>query len=252
MKYLKVFTDFNLDIESLSYEEKGRLFEAMLAYAKDQTVLPLPGNERFNWGTAKKQIDAQQASYEHQCAVNRKNRSNDSSQVVTIRHDSSQEQEQEQEKEQEKEQEQNKRHKESKRFAPPTADQVREYCLENGYGVDPERFVNFYASKGWKVGNSQMKDWKAAVRNWEQRDKESNKKAQKNYEQRRIRNEGLNYLDLDADEDELLKDFKTPKSMSNAPEVRLIVPSTFPEALCIHVAIAPVSSVRSSSPSSSA
>lgn len=43
MKYLKVFTDFNLDIESLSYEEKGRLFEAMLAYAKDQTVLPLPG-----------------------------------------------------------------------------------------------------------------------------------------------------------------------------------------------------------------
>ena len=58
-----------------------------------------------------------------------------------------------------------------------------------------------------------MKDWKAAVRNWELRDKDNNKKANQNYEQRRIRNEDLNYLDLDADEDELLKDFKTPKSL---------------------------------------
>ena len=31
---------------------------------------------------------------------------------------------------------------------------------------DPERFVDFYAQKGWMVGRSRMKDWKAAVRNW--------------------------------------------------------------------------------------
>lgn len=196
MKYLKVFTDFNLDIESLSYEEKGRLFEAMLAYAKDQTVLPLPGNERFNWGTAKKQIDAQQASYEHQCAVNRKNRSNDSSQVVTIRHDSSQEQEQE------KEQEQKKSKKGSKRFAAPTADQVREYCLENGLSVDPDSFVDYYTSNGWKVGGkTPMKDWKATVRRWARDDKGNNKKAQKNYEQRRITDAMIEHLYLDLDKD---------------------------------------------------
>jgi hypothetical protein len=29
--------------------------------------------------------------------------------------------------------------------------------------------VAFYESKGWKVGNQPMKDWKAAVRTWEQR-----------------------------------------------------------------------------------
>ena len=31
---------------------------------------------------------------------------------------------------------------------------------------DPERFVDFYAQKGWMVGKSRMKDWKASVRNW--------------------------------------------------------------------------------------
>jgi hypothetical protein len=29
-----------------------------------------------------------------------------------------------------------------------------------------ERFWNYYESKGWKVGGSPMKDWKAAARNW--------------------------------------------------------------------------------------
>jgi hypothetical protein len=37
--------------------------------------------------------------------------------------------------------------------------------------VDPEEFVDFYTSKGWKVGKNPMKDWKAAVRTWARRDK---------------------------------------------------------------------------------
>ena len=53
------------------------------------------------------------------------------------------------------------------RFIPPTVDEVREYCLERKNNVDPERFVDFYASKGWMIGKSKMKDWKAAVRTWE-------------------------------------------------------------------------------------
>ena len=57
-----------------------------------------------------------------------------------------------------------------KRSATPSVDEVREYCFERGNGVDAETFVDFYASKGWKVGNAPMKDWKAAVRTWEKRD----------------------------------------------------------------------------------
>jgi hypothetical protein len=56
------------------------------------------------------------------------------------------------------------------RFSPPTVEDVSEYCKERGNKVDPNRFVDFYASKGWKVGQNPMKDWKAAVRTWEQRD----------------------------------------------------------------------------------
>lgn len=57
-----------------------------------------------------------------------------------------------------------------KRFTPPTVEDVEAYCRERGNGVDAQRFVDFYASKGWKVGNAGMKDWHAAVRNWERRD----------------------------------------------------------------------------------
>lgn len=65
--------------------------------------------------------------------------------------------------------------KRERRFTPPTLTEVTEYCNERNNGVDPERFVDFYASKGWKVGNQPMKDWKACVRTWEKRDRASPK-----------------------------------------------------------------------------
>ena len=55
-------------------------------------------------------------------------------------------------------------------FSPPSVDDVRAYCQERNNRVEAQRFVDFYSSKGWKVGNQPMKDWKAAVRTWEQRD----------------------------------------------------------------------------------
>jgi len=58
-----------------------------------------------------------------------------------------------------------------RRFVKPTAEEVEEYCTERGNKVNAQNFVDFYESKGWKVGGSPMKDWKAAVRTWEQRDK---------------------------------------------------------------------------------
>lgn len=56
------------------------------------------------------------------------------------------------------------------RFTPPTVEEVMAYCLERKNSVDAERFVNYYASNGWIVGKTKMKDWKAAVRTWERRD----------------------------------------------------------------------------------
>lgn len=58
------------------------------------------------------------------------------------------------------------------RFSPPSTKEVELYCRERNNGVDPQAFVDFYASKGWKVGREPMKDWQAAVRTWERRQRE--------------------------------------------------------------------------------
>lgn len=57
-----------------------------------------------------------------------------------------------------------------KKFLKPTIDEVRAYCLERKNDIDPEKWFDFYQSKGWRVGSQPMKDWKAAVRTWERRD----------------------------------------------------------------------------------
>lgn len=57
------------------------------------------------------------------------------------------------------------------RFTPPTAQDVRNYCNEKNISIDAERFVDYYASKGWLVGKAKMKDWRAAVRNWARNEK---------------------------------------------------------------------------------
>lgn len=61
------------------------------------------------------------------------------------------------------------------RFRAPSPAEVAEYAKQfasdkgldlTALDFDPERFVDFYAQKGWMVGRSHMKDWKATVRNW--------------------------------------------------------------------------------------
>ena len=63
----------------------------------------------------------------------------------------------------------------SSHFVPPSLEEVKTYCLERKNGIDPEHFITFYQSKGWMIGKNKMKDWKAAVRTWEQRDRKDRK-----------------------------------------------------------------------------
>lgn len=66
----------------------------------------------------------------------------------------------------------NIKEKEKESFSPPTIVEVAAYCRERNNGVDADRFVAYYQSNGWKVGKNKMKDWKAAVRTWERKDKQ--------------------------------------------------------------------------------
>lgn len=56
------------------------------------------------------------------------------------------------------------------RFQPPTPEEIKAYCTQKGLDVDADRFMDYYTSNGWKVGKNPMKDWKAAVRNWNRKD----------------------------------------------------------------------------------
>lgn len=55
-------------------------------------------------------------------------------------------------------------------FTPPNLEQVEAYCQERGGIVDAQAFIDHYTSNGWMVGRAKMKDWKAAVRNWERKE----------------------------------------------------------------------------------
>ena len=56
------------------------------------------------------------------------------------------------------------------KFLPPSSDELKDYCRKRQNQINPETFIDFYTAKGWMVGKNKMKDWKAAVRTWEQRD----------------------------------------------------------------------------------
>jgi len=60
-----------------------------------------------------------------------------------------------------------------KKFIIPAPEEVQTYCEERKNGISGQQFCDFYASKGWRVGSQPMKDWKAAVRTWETRRKET-------------------------------------------------------------------------------
>lgn len=55
------------------------------------------------------------------------------------------------------------------RFRRPSVEEVRAYCQERHNAIDAEQFVDYYESKGWRVGHNPMKDWKACVRTWERK-----------------------------------------------------------------------------------
>ena len=54
-----------------------------------------------------------------------------------------------------------------KRFIPPSPEEVDAYCQERNNGISGQEFCDSNQAKGWVIGKTGMKDWKAAVRTWE-------------------------------------------------------------------------------------
>ena len=59
-------------------------------------------------------------------------------------------------------------------MANTTLEEVQNYCNERKNKINAEYFIDYYEANGWKVGKNSMKDWKAAIRNWERRENTTN------------------------------------------------------------------------------
>lgn len=183
--YAAIPYDYLEEMEALNDAEFGRLTRALLAYSMTGEKIALCGNERFYAKRVMAQEDRFKASYEDVSTArseagkagaaarwqngkgifangkdsiaipaNGKNgdtETNTETETDTLPSDDG------------------KRDTRAARFTPPTVDDVVAYVSEKGYHVNAERFVSFYQQKGWMVGKNRMKDWKAAVRNWETR-----------------------------------------------------------------------------------
>lgn len=183
--------DYLEEMAALNDAEFGRLTRALLVYSMTGEPIALCGNERFYAKRVMSQEDRFRASYEEQASIlsergkaGAKARWSNAKNAKACLSITSNAKNGNTETNTETETETNTLPPnggkgKGARFSPPSLAEVTDYCRERGNGVDPERFVDFYAAKGWKVGNQPMKDWRAAVRTWEKREERSPQKPRR-------------------------------------------------------------------------
>ena len=181
-EYVCLYHSYLKSVEPLNDAERGRLFTACLTYSMTGAEPDLRGNERFVWPTIREQIDRDTKKYSDFC---KKQQENIRKRWDTTVYDGTSgipdDTKHTKEKEKEKEnilsspnvEDSIARTPARKRFTPPTLAEVTAYCRERQNAVDPQRFIDSYTANGWKVGKNSMKDWKAAVRTWEGKQRDS-------------------------------------------------------------------------------
>ena len=180
-----VFQDeYLVRLAKLSDQELGRLVRALAIYHLSGEEQDLAGRESVAYDFIKADIDKADQSYAKKCENMKRQphaiapncpqlpTDDDNGEQLTPNINSNSNSNTNNNLDKESKENSLKRVKEKppSRFTPPTIDEVETYCLERMNGVNAQVFIDFYSAKGWKIGNSPMKDWKAAVRTWEQRD----------------------------------------------------------------------------------
>lgn len=171
--YIKIFVDYLDAIEPLGDAERGRLFTSLLTYARTGEAPQLGGNERFLFPMMRAQLDRDIAAMagvsEARSKAAKASKSSKCEQMQQMQANAANADKSSKDKDKDKDKDDDKKGNCAReaRFTPPSIVEVAAYCQERGNGVDAARFVDFYSSKGWMVGKTKMKDWKAAVRNWE-------------------------------------------------------------------------------------
>lgn len=161
------FRSFWEALKDLPDEDRLKCFDAIAAYALDEEEIPVEGIAKSILVLTKPTLDSSRKKAESGSAGASKreaNRKQTASKPQANEKQRAREIEIEKEIEIDIEKENIKR----KSFSPPTLEEVRAYCQERKNGIDPQRFIDYYAARGWELKQGQkVKDWQACVRTWE-------------------------------------------------------------------------------------
>ena len=180
-----LYTKYKQQIQGLTMEQRGVLFTAILMHESDDLMLPeMDPVTAMAFDFIKVDLNENAQKYEERCRKNAENGNKGGrprKQTVLEETEKterfSENRTQPKKADNDSDNDNDLKEKTSltrgkrERFVPPTVEEVAEYCAERQNGIDAEEFVDFYASKGWKIGKEPMKDWKAAVRTWERKRK---------------------------------------------------------------------------------
>lgn len=206
MDYLLIFPEMKAALQRYQPADRCYLYEAMMDYAYTGTEPEWPESDMkwFVWDLLKQDVDRADAARKKKQAAGlasaerRRTQGNtleqDATDLNTDQHNSTQLSTVQQESTQANPKPKpkpnpnpNPKPNSERRFTPPTRDEVAAYIAEKGYHVDPDRWMAYYESNGWRVGQNPMKNWRAAVVTWERNGidtKPARKVAQTDYAQR--------------------------------------------------------------------
>ena len=183
--WFKVFLQDSAFMDEMTDEELGRIYRAAMTYFEDQTILPLERTERLLFMMMKEHIDEALADYETKKENGKKGGrpkkqtepeviSGSVNKATITEADAEAETDAEAEAETDKEKEKKYLYTPSP-FTPPTMEEVKAYIQKRGYQTNPEVFWDYYTANGWHMGSAPIKDWKAALRNWNRKEKTNGK-----------------------------------------------------------------------------
>lgn len=178
-EYFCAYHSYRAWMEMLTDAEKGRLFDALLAYSETGELLSLGGREAALFPAMKWNIDRDKKAYEERCETNRKNGANGSNRTRTPPNATERppiapqikgkgEREGKGKLESSPPVSPSPGERTKKKFVPPTLEEVAQYCRERNSSVDPKKFWEYFSTP-----DSQGRTWIDSegkpVRNWKQK-----------------------------------------------------------------------------------
>lgn len=194
--YVPMYHDYIEEMTELTMEERGRLVTAMLLHARGEAVPEalLTGAVRYLFPRYRLQIDREASRYVRKAQASRENgrkggrprsvaRKESGEPPNNRPHPVSRQTDVGSEGGGIAENDTEEPHRQTKVCsggapadglstqntvpAPPSLDEVLEFCRAEKTRVDGRRFWNYYQSNGWRAGRLPILDWRAKLRDWE-------------------------------------------------------------------------------------